>query len=109
MFRYWAYADPLGAIIICLYIITAWFSTGWGLFGLFSPFHIQRFGLNPVRSFSFQRLSFDFEYTSKLKHPIQIFNTAHPARTNQNVDGINCVSGFPETRDLALPEPQRKH
>ena len=30
--RYWPYADPMGAIAICLYIIMSWFSTGWGLY-----------------------------------------------------------------------------
>ena len=28
--RVWAFADPIGAIVISLYIIISWFLTGWG-------------------------------------------------------------------------------
>lgn len=28
-YKVWNYADPIGAIVICLYIIISWFMTGW--------------------------------------------------------------------------------
>ena len=29
-YRVWAYADPIGAILISIYIMGSWFVTGWG-------------------------------------------------------------------------------
>ena len=28
-YKYWAFADPIGAIVISFYIMGSWFSTGW--------------------------------------------------------------------------------
>ena len=33
--KVWCYADPIGAIIISIYILGSWFVTGWGEYDAF--------------------------------------------------------------------------
>ena len=47
-YRVWSFADPIGAIVISMYIIGSWAVAGWGKFVHVTVFYVVRHHLRPL-------------------------------------------------------------